>query len=99
MMILCKKEKCKQYHLVNSRTVRIILVIFSFLYCLDISWCRGGVVLPLGTTKPLDKCYLIAVMGKESQSEKEGTGLEVTDGTDLGWGEKQEVTGKIPQGS
>ena len=50
-------------------------------------------VLPLGTTKPLDKCYFKAVMGKESQSEKEGTGLGVTDGTDLGWGEKQEVTG------
>lgn len=58
-----------------------------------------GRVLSLGTTKSLDKCYLKAVMGKESQSEKGGTGLGITDGTDSGWGEKQEVTGKIPQGS
>ena len=84
---------------VNSRTVRIVLVIRPFLYCLDISQCGGEGVLPLGTTKPLDKCYLKAVMRKESQSEKGGTGLGDTDGTDSGWGEKWETTGKIPQGS
>ena len=99
MTILCKKEKCKQYHLVNSRTVRIILVICSFLYCLNISPCGGGEGPLFGNHKVPRQVLLESCYGKESQSEKGGTGLGITDGTDSGWGEKQEVTGKIPQGS
>lgn len=38
-------------------------------------------------------------MGKESQDEKGGTGMGDTVGTDLGWGEKQEITGKLSRGS
>ena len=60
--------------------------------------CVGGGGPPFGNHKAPRQVLLESCYGK-GVTEKGGTGLRVTDGTDSGWGEKQEVTGKIPQGS